>query len=278
LSEALSHDGGVDVVSAPLQDGRRLCIQAKLRVSGKEEIDSVISKFEAFERQAEAVAGTRDLFAATEHPAPVFGLVTASKVDGILRRYVGSAMSSRGYHDRLVSEGRLHVVDGTKILRILQSAYGRTYNVPSKLTLPLVGAPIRHGTVRLGFLRASSLAELHKEHGDALFFENIRDYLGPTSGRVAPDQPTVNEEIADTIANEPGRFLERNNGITFKARLVEGSVGETLVLHDASIVNGCQTTMSLVSAKAPLDGCLVQVKVIESDDAWDVANTRRPKG
>jgi hypothetical protein len=42
-------------------------------------------------------------------------------------------------------------------------------------------------------------------------------------------------------------------------------------LQEASVVNGCQTTMALVKATSSVEACLVQVKVVESEDAWDVA-------
>jgi hypothetical protein len=126
-----------------------------------------------------------------------------------------------------------------------------------------------------GFVLASDLVELYHQHGDGLFFENIRDYLGPTSGLVAPDQLTVNEEISGTISKSPDRFLERNNGVTMKARLVSPSLDDDrqISLSEGSIVNGCQTTMCLVDARFPIESCVVQVKVVESEDAWDVAKS-----
>ena len=124
--------------------------------------------------------------------------------------------------------------------------------------------------MRLGFLKASDLVKLFDDYGDGLFYENVRDWLGPMSGKKAPDQLTVNQEIAQTIAKTPERFLERNNGITFKARRVVPKDG-TIELQEASVVNGCQTTMALVKAASSVEACLVQVKVVESDDAWDVA-------
>ena len=179
-------------------------------------------------------------------------------------------MSSRAYYDRLMREGRLFVVDGQAAFSALQTAYGRAFGMANEITLFSQTGWIHLGTVRLGVLQADDLIELYSRHGDALFFENIRDWLGPKSGKVAPDQLTVNQEIAETIINEPGRFLERNNGVTFKAASVTAD-GNRLVLRDASIVNGCQTTMSLVTSSASIEDCIVQVKVVESADAWDVA-------
>jgi len=130
---------------------------------------------------------------------------------------------------------------------------------------------LTHGAVHFGVMPASNLVQLYQEHGDGIFFENIRAFLGPTSGQVSPDQRTVNQEIAQTIKTRPGRFLERNNGVSIKAKKVYVENGGKLKLVGASIVNGCQTTMTLVNANSPLNECGVAVKIIESDQAWDVA-------
>ena len=67
-----------------------------------------------------------------------------------------------------------------------------------------------------------------KNIGDALFFENIRDFLGTTSGKVVTNRSTVNEEIIKTISKEPDKMLARNNGLTFRATKVD-SIGRTVV-------------------------------------------------
>ncbi len=271
LSPKQSHDKGVDGSSSVLEDGRRLHMQSKLSLPGKEDFDSIISKFEAYEQAAAVGPNQKGLFDPGEPPIATFVIVTAQKMAGILSRYRESGMSSRPFYEQLTKERRLHIVDGNGVFAALQAAYGRTFGIPNKLELISETGWIHLGTVRLGFLKASDLLELHRSHGDALFFENIRDWLGPKSGKVSPDQLTVNQEIAETIIKEPGRFLERNNGVTFKAARVTADTGNRLVLTEASIVNGCQTTMSLVTSDAAIEDCVVQVKVVESFDAWDVA-------
>lgn len=272
LSEKASHDGGVDIVSDPLEDGRRLCVQSKLRITGKDDIDGIISKFHDFEAKGSAGPTQRGLFEhAEDRSLPVFGIVTMPRIDGILRKYLGSSTATRSYYDHLISHGRLHLVDGSRILRTLQGSYEKTFDVPSAITVRSTVGWLTHGTVHFGVMAASDLVSLYKEHGDGIFFENIRTFLGPTSGQVSPDQRTVNQEIAETVKTSPGRFLERNNGISIKATTVRVGDENSLKLVDASIVNGCQTTMTLVGTNSPLDECGVAVKVIESDHAWDVA-------
>jgi hypothetical protein len=266
-----SHDGGIDGSSLPLEDGRRLHMQSKLQIPSKEDFDSIISKFQSHDALATSEPSQKNMFEkATERVAPIFAIVTAQKLSGIISRYSESGMSSRHYYDRLIKERRLFIVDGPAVFSVLHTAYDRTFGAANEVILSSEVGWIKLGTVRLGILRASDLRELYRSHGDALFFENIRDWLGPKSGKVSPDQLTVNQEIAETVIKEPSRFLERNNGITFKAASVT-SIENRLTLRDASIVNGCQTTMSLVTCAAPVDECLVQVKVVEIADAWDVA-------
>jgi hypothetical protein len=66
-------------------------------------------------------------------------------------------------------------------------------------------------------------------------------------------------------------MLERNNGITFRAAKVQPGQDRAIILQQGAIVNGCQTTMCLVHCGAQTSDCLVQVKIVETDDAWDIA-------
>jgi hypothetical protein len=124
----------------------------------------------------------------------------------------------------------------------------------------------------LGAVPGADLVRLYEEHGDALFFENIRDFLGTTSGKVVTTRSTVNQDIIRTITDEPSKMLPRNNGITFRAwSVARGEDQEILDLENAAIVNGCQTTMCLVQCSPVPGDCVVQVKVVETEDAWDIA-------
>jgi hypothetical protein len=88
---------------------------------------------------------------------------------------------------------------------------------------------------------------LHGAHGDKLFAGNIRLYLGARKGG-------INEQIILTAKESPGTFWALNNGITIVADTAETLPGagksSQLKLRRFSIVNGCQTTSSLVRAEA----------------------------
>lgn len=102
-----------------------------------------------------------------------------------------------------------------------------------------------YGRAWVGTVTAAELRRLHKAHQDKLFAGNIRLFLGSRKGG-------INEQIIKTAQATPGNFWALNNGITIVADSVTpGSKrGSTLRLKRFSIVNGCQTTSSLVRANA----------------------------
>ncbi len=162
-------------------------------------------------------------------------------------------------------------MDGPRILTLLQNLYKKTHLIPSSITLRSKNKWHDCEGVFLGAVSGADLVELYNEHGDALFFENIRDFLGTTSGKVVTTRSTVNEEIIKTIKNEPDKMLARNNGLTFRASEVIIKADGSAELSMAAIVNGCQTTMCLVHCAPVSELCLVQVKVVRTTDAWDIA-------
>jgi hypothetical protein len=115
---------------------------------------------------------------------------------------------------------------------------------------------------------STEIQKLYQLFGDALFFENIRDFLGYSekrSGRTTP-----NQEIVKTIRDSPDKMLQRNNGIVIRAENVSSGISsKQLIINRGSIVNGCQTTMCLVENSETT--CYVPVKVVQTDDSWDVA-------
>jgi hypothetical protein len=107
-----------------------------------------------------------------------------------------------------------------------------------------------YGRAWVGSVSATELARLYAAHQDKLFAGNIRLFLGSRKGG-------INEQIIKTAQKTPGQFWALNNGITIvadSAGPIPGAVDASkLKLKRFSIVNGCQTTSSLVRAKAPSD-------------------------
>jgi len=104
-----------------------------------------------------------------------------------------------------------------------------------------------YGRAWVGSVTAKELQRLHGKYNDELFAGNIRLFLGARKGG-------INEQIIKTAKEEPGSFWALNNGVTIVADTVEPIESEdgnaAFKLKRFSIVNGCQTTSSLVQAKA----------------------------
>ena len=88
----------------------------------------------------------------------------------------------------------------------------------------------------------AQLRDLYVQHDDRLFDRNVRLFLGARKGG-------VNAGIRDTIDSEDERpnFWAYNNGVTFVCDDYE-LTGSTLALTNFSIVNGCQTTVSIANS------------------------------
>lgn len=275
-SEKKSHDGGVDLYTAETSDGRILCAQSKYKVRGKDQFDSIVSKFRNYEISLQPTEPQPSLFPlpvdeTSTAPVPTFAIATSSKLEGIIARYEESTLTSREYYSQLLDEERLFIVDGQRILRLLQNLYKKTHLIPSSVSLGSVSGWVASGDVWLGTVAGVDLVDLYAGHGDSLFFENIRDFLGTTSGKAVTTRSTVNQEIIKTVSTEPSKMLARNNGITFRASDVVIADNGVAQLSMAAIVNGCQTTMCLVHCAPVSSDCLVQVKIVRTTDAWDIA-------
>ncbi len=93
-------------------------------------------------------------------------------------------------------------------------------------------------------LDGSQLRDLYVKHGDQLFDRNVRLFLGARKGG-------VNAGIRDTIdsGNDRPNFWAYNNGVTFVCDTYSLN-SEQLTLTNFSIVNGCQTTVSIANSSA----------------------------
>lgn len=88
------------------------------------------------------------------------------------------------------------------------------------------------------------IRELYLKHDDRLFDRNVRLFLGARKGG-------VNAGIRDTIDSDSDRpnFWAYNNGVTFVCDSYSLEGGK-LTLTNFSIVNGCQTTVSIANSSA----------------------------
>lgn len=97
------------------------------------------------------------------------------------------------------------------------------------------------GQAIIGSVAASELARWYTNYSNQLFEGNVRLFIGQRKGG-------INEKIIDTATTRPGEFWALNNGITIVAESFEGITDTKYKLRHFSIVNGCQTTVSLAKA------------------------------
>ncbi|MHC4620482.1 MAG: AIPR family protein [Planctomycetota bacterium] len=268
LNPKTSNDKGVDLIAQGIDVDKTLYIQSKLWVDRADTIDSVMSKFQAYARRGTEQQYTLfDLDDETNH----FLLVTLSPLSGVLESYKEKAYSSKEFFERCSQEGRVHFVDGHEIWSLLKTAYAKLTQVPTDLTINFETSVIRKDNVYIGVISSVELRSLYRTFGDALFFENIRDFLGIQTSAAKQGRTSPNLEIIKTIQNAPTQMLSRNNGLVFGARQVVKKAKNQLELHNGSVVNGCQTTMCLVEySDAP---SYVLAKVVETADSWDITRS-----
>jgi len=110
-------------------------------------------------------------------------------------------------------------------------------------------------------VRGDQLADMFERYGSRLLEGNVRSFLGMKGG--------INKGIRSTIQDEPGLFFAYNNGIAATASdvTVESRNGQLVItgLTDLQIVNGGQTTASILSARKrdrlSLEGVSVPMKL-----------------
>ncbi|WP_343703978.1 AIPR family protein [Chitinophaga sp.] len=98
----------------------------------------------------------------------------------------------------------------------------------------------------------------------SLFDDNVRDYQG---------ENTVNNEIFETIQDEPQKFILLNNGITIVCEEFTSN-NRKLKIINPQIVNGCQTSHVIFLAKQKglnISNVPLNVKIIATKDS-DISN------
>jgi hypothetical protein len=264
-----SHDEGVDLTAYKGDRTAVLYGQAKLWIDRVEVFDAVLSKFEAFQSKYHTDNESGQFTLAFNDPSVTFFIVTLSDVATIVQKYEKKQFSSRIFYDRLKQASRLRIIDGPQVLKILRGAYLKMGELPQTLRVHLTSGPLHKENVYIGIVSSVELKSLYSEFGDALFFENVRDFLDPSKARERTGRTSPNLEIIKTVSEEPGSLLSRNNGIVFRAEAVTPEGQNTLILTNGSIVNGCQSTMCVVMHAH--EECFVLAKFVETSNAWDVA-------
>lgn len=101
------------------------------------------------------------------------------------------------------------------------------------------------------------LADLYDRYGSRILEGNVRSFLGRKGSK-----KSVNNQIRNTVLNEPDRFFVYNNGLSTTAIDVVVENGKLLHAKDLQIVNGGQTTASLAAARKIDNADLSQIFVL----------------
>ena len=131
--------------------------------------------------------------------------------------------------------------------------------------LPLINHPLKIDydfgsvyVVNVNIKEIHKIVETHEKNKrlKALFASNVRGYLS-TKKR----SKEIADAIRSTIKYKPDHFLICNNGITMQATKVSTS-NNSLLLHRASVSNGCQTVMNIDRYFKDNDGANPQADVL----------------
>lgn len=170
----------------------------------------------------------------------VFGVVSVSAQNDEIARHVEAARRSKAYgtNTTFLYESQDSLYDKY----VVAKAAGRSVDTD---TLTFSNGVIQlkgeFGQAVVGSVKASELNRLYTHHRNKLFEGNVRLFVGQRKGG-------INEKIIETAQSKPGVFWALNNGITIVADSYEGISETRYQLNQFSIVNGCQTTVSLSKA------------------------------
>jgi hypothetical protein len=163
------------------------------------------------------------------------------------------------YEDDLIE-----VIDIDKIIqklwdRIKKPAAGKKSSIKLERML-------RHENTILGILKLRELTEFVSKNRDYVFESNIRQWM--------QFKTTVNKGLRETLQTDPGKFFYYNNGITIVVSDFEELGDNFIKLHAPQIVNGAQTSNSILDhAKRTknMEGSMT-VTIIKADDEQEQNN------
>lgn len=161
-------------------------------------------------------------------------------------------------------DGDVEIVDINEIIqrlwdRIKKPAAGKKSSIKLEKML-------RHENTILGILKLRELTEFVTKNRDYVFESNIRQWM--------QFKTSVNKGLRETLQTNPDKFFYYNNGITIVVSDIEELGENVLTLHAPQIVNGAQTSNSILDhAKRTrnMEGTIT-VTIIRADDEQDQNN------
>jgi len=244
-------DGGCDFIY--IDNDQEIIYVLQGYVSDRADRSAGIKKWNALVAAVSSVkdpisfkhAGRPDIFELltdidTSEYSLIFGLITlAAKSDQIARQRESTVRSKTyGTESTFFYEHQESLYDKFVVARAADR------NVPEdKISFSGEVAEVKgdFGHAIIGAVPASELARLHTVYGNQLFEGNVRLFIGERKGG-------INEKIIETAISRHGDFWALNNGITIVADNFEQTTSNKYTIRRFSIVNGCQTTVSLAHA------------------------------
>lgn len=277
------NDGGIDAVYHSANSNTLWCVQSKFTTDGTSEPG--LQEVTRFSTGLDALL-TGNFVELEGNPA------WRAKLPHIKHLLNGGTLSVRAalvYSGiRLVSEDRRRLFEALKTRHSPDDDYLRfeAFNLTSvhdwivgaadNRTVEEVALCIRKpGWLRdphevvYGLIPLAALVDLYAANGDRIVASNIRRYKGSTE---------VNEEIANTVRDDPGSFLYLNNGLTaycdrLEVRATDRGNAEqkNIKAFGFSIVNGAQTlgTLSKTCTPGPAPAGFAFIRVISMERCDD---------
>jgi hypothetical protein len=169
--------------------------------------------------------------------------------------------------DQKVDEENYESVEIHDIDTIIQKLWDRIKKpaVGKKAAIRLE-SKLRYQNTLLGILKLRELTNFVTKNRDYVFESNIRQWM--------QFKTTVNKGLRETLQESPNKFFYYNNGITIVVNDFEELEDNSILLHAPQIVNGAQTSSSVLDhAKRThnLDGSIT-VTIIKAADELDQNN------
>ncbi len=278
-------DNGIDAIYYSPQNKKMIITQSKWIKNGKGEPDSAaVNKF---------CNGVKDLFDMNFDRFNDKVRKKQSLIEQALNEYetkyslvlidTGEKVSLAEHAQRLVddllkelnSTGEVEIDEIVEFVKLNQgrvfSSFGSSMgDAPINLELGLAewGMVSEPHKAYYGMVSASEIAQWWEKYQRKLFNKNIRQVLGSTD---------VNNEIEETLVENPDKFWYYNNGITIIADKIDKSMigGGTrdigsFKLENISIVNGAQTVSTIgkyaKKDNANLNSVKVHARIISLKD------------
>ncbi|WP_434982012.1 AIPR family protein [Xanthomonas arboricola] len=169
----------------------------------------------------------------------------------------------------LFNEISIHLVGVTELQRRFHqmgNSVTREIDFRRRVALPDIPG------VTQAFIGAATISEFKKLlEGDSgnllssIFYDNVRDWQG---------QNEVNSGMYETLKNQKtrSRFVLMNNGVTVICKRLQ-QTGDRVVLEDYQVVNGCQTSNVVWSAREIADeATFIPLRIVATEDDAVVAD------